>query len=400
MIAPVDGSGSWPACRQIVLNRACVVSFTIPLRYMLLISRSPRPWPTADASADRRPPTRRAARAVRHAARARDRRRRRRAARRLRRRSALGAVAGVRRASSTRSRRSGASRSAPPTSSCRLIVAGEAPPAVARPPQADPLVHLHRLHSGDPDRRVLPARAASCCSTTSARTWCRAELRGAGRSGAVRRAEHRARDPARGRPRRRRHPRTPAGKRDGRVRRRVAGRRAGRPSVRRRSATAGDRGASCDVVDRRPVGARRRRRRRFPTWIDCGGFDRRARRARRPIAGDADEVTDATSLVRAVGVSRRAATRLRRRSSTCRWTTRSRSGCGARPASRSRASASSLRRRREPVPPSSSRSPAAATPARRRRAGSGGILGNLSSFLEYRDWSTGRVGHAARVDRS
>ena len=34
----------------------------------------------------------------------------------------------------------------------------EAPPAVARAPQADHLLHLHRLRAGDPDRRVLPAR--------------------------------------------------------------------------------------------------------------------------------------------------------------------------------------------------------------------------------------------------
>jgi len=32
VIAPVDGSGSWPACRQMVLKRARDVSFTIQLR--------------------------------------------------------------------------------------------------------------------------------------------------------------------------------------------------------------------------------------------------------------------------------------------------------------------------------------------------------------------------------
>jgi hypothetical protein len=31
MIAPVDGSGSWPACKQIVLNRAFGFSLTIRL---------------------------------------------------------------------------------------------------------------------------------------------------------------------------------------------------------------------------------------------------------------------------------------------------------------------------------------------------------------------------------
>jgi hypothetical protein len=33
MMAPVAGSGCWPACRQMVLNRAFGVSFTIPVRY-------------------------------------------------------------------------------------------------------------------------------------------------------------------------------------------------------------------------------------------------------------------------------------------------------------------------------------------------------------------------------
>jgi hypothetical protein len=33
-IAPVDGSGSWPAWRHTVLNRARGGSFTIPQRYM------------------------------------------------------------------------------------------------------------------------------------------------------------------------------------------------------------------------------------------------------------------------------------------------------------------------------------------------------------------------------
>ena len=51
----------------------------------------------------------------------------------------------------------------------------QAPPAVARAPQADPLLHLHRLRAGDPHRRVLPALRRCCCSSTSARTWCRAE---------------------------------------------------------------------------------------------------------------------------------------------------------------------------------------------------------------------------------
>jgi hypothetical protein len=34
MIAPVDGSGSWPAWRHTVLKRARDVSFTIQQRYM------------------------------------------------------------------------------------------------------------------------------------------------------------------------------------------------------------------------------------------------------------------------------------------------------------------------------------------------------------------------------
>ena len=32
-MAPVEGSGSWPACTHTVLNRAFEVSFTIPVRY-------------------------------------------------------------------------------------------------------------------------------------------------------------------------------------------------------------------------------------------------------------------------------------------------------------------------------------------------------------------------------
>src|SRR5947207_1017833 len=42
MIAPVDGSGSWPACRQTVLKRARAVSFIeFPRTVHALISRSP-----------------------------------------------------------------------------------------------------------------------------------------------------------------------------------------------------------------------------------------------------------------------------------------------------------------------------------------------------------------------
>ena len=41
------------------------------------------------------------------------------------------------------------------------VPARQATAAVARPPQADPLVHLHRGRPGDPDRGVLPARRAA-----------------------------------------------------------------------------------------------------------------------------------------------------------------------------------------------------------------------------------------------
>ena len=127
--------------------------------------------------------------------------------------------------------------------------AGEAAPALARAPQADPLVHLHRLLPGLAHRRRSSCCAGSCCSTTSARTSCRAicaaladQARFLAQSTALEIQRAGGRDVA-GILERRQANATR------RVGRRVDCRRAGRPRVRRRAPA------------RRP---RRRRRRRPP----------------------------------------------------------------------------------------------------------------------------------------
>ena len=66
------------------------------------------------------------------------------------------------------------------------VSARQAPSAVARAPQADPLVHLHRLRARRSSSSRSSCWARCCCSSTSARTWCR-PVQIARRSGAPRR---------------------------------------------------------------------------------------------------------------------------------------------------------------------------------------------------------------------
>ena len=184
MIAPVDGSGSWPAWMQMVRKRASVGSFTIDLsRYMSARHRRAVHSVIIDVHANgavhecRRP----AAGAGDCAAAGAD-------PLDVRARPAAAHVARPR--SSSSPRRSSSSsrccgslgelpafvagrRAAPPRSalvvSARLlrlaaVRAGEAAAAVARPPQADPLLHLHRRRPGAADRRSSSCSAA-CCSS-------------------------------------------------------------------------------------------------------------------------------------------------------------------------------------------------------------------------------------------
>ena len=151
MMAPVDGSGSWPACRQIVLKRAFGVSFTIRYDTCFNIakstpmarSRSQRPLPAAP---DRQTGLRHAllhtlpgraivvGLAIKLAV--------------LALGAALGGVPaffGVVDTVAALAVAGGAAYFLVPA-----VRAGEAPAAVARAAQADPLLHLHRVRAGDP----------------------------------------------------------------------------------------------------------------------------------------------------------------------------------------------------------------------------------------------------------
>ena len=251
-----------------MLKRACVVSFTMPVTiHAANIAKSTSMADMRIAAATLPAASRDGVRGAlfAHAARPRDRRRRRRSSSSC----CCSAVAARRRAAVRRRRRHRrrprARRRRAPTFVVQLFVLAQAAAAVARAPQADPVVRLHRLRAGAADRRVLPAVRASCCSTTSARTWCRPgcarssdQARFLAQSAALEIQRGGGRDVAE-------HPRT-RGRRaprrelpgvslavvpvDRRLRRCSAG-----------AASAGD--AAGAAVDRAgPVGARRRRRRR------------------------------------------------------------------------------------------------------------------------------------------
>ena len=98
-------------------------------------------------------------------------------------------VPAVRRASSTRSR-----ALAVAVGAGYFVVAAdrarEAPAALARPAQADPLLHLHRLRAGAADRRVLPAGRLAAVLQLQLVPGAEPAAR-AGRPGALPRAERR-----------------------------------------------------------------------------------------------------------------------------------------------------------------------------------------------------------------
>ena len=140
MMAPVDGSGSWPACRQTVENRAFGGSFTTSSTLHGLISPSPR--------------------SMKHAL--------------LRTLPGRAIVIGaavklivfvltlatqppgfVRLAGHGRVGLSGGGRRVLPRARARPRAA---PAALACTAKTHHFVHLHRLHPGDPHRGVLPAR--------------------------------------------------------------------------------------------------------------------------------------------------------------------------------------------------------------------------------------------------
>ncbi len=141
----------------------------------------------------------------------------------------------------------------------RLVRARQAAAAVARPPEADPLLHLHRLRAGHPDRRVLPAVRPAAVLQLQLVPRADAAAR-AQRAGALLRPEHGARDPAGRRQRRGRHHQPQAGERVGGISRHLARRRAGRSDVQpggpRRAAVQS--AAPLGAGDRGTVGARRR----------------------------------------------------------------------------------------------------------------------------------------------
>ena len=246
MIAPVDGSGSWPAWRQIVLNRARSAEFHDSGRtrrsgragaerltrwlskavharlvtiHLVISSKSTsvisavlsalsrnlggrRLIAGRSPTALQKPMPRRARTRfdaiwhphVRHAL--------------LRTLPGRAIVLGLRRGSSSTSSAwcsaaAAAVRRHRHRRHVALIGAGyfvfrlrghrEAPPALARPPQADPVLHLHRLHSGAADRRLLPALRVS--AVLQFQLLPRAKPAAcAGRRVALPRAEHRAGD--------------------------------------------------------------------------------------------------------------------------------------------------------------------------------------------------------------
>ena len=276
MIAPVDGSGSWPACRQMVLNRASrcelhdpatITSANIAKSTYACPDHAALPRSACQAIGDGVARARARCPAARSSS-----------AWRVKLAVSLVGLAARRRAarSSASSTRWPASRS--PSARVyflfRLFVARQAPPALARPPQADPLVHLHRLRPGDAASSRSSCCAGCCCSTTSARTWCRA--------GCARSSDAGARFSRRARRSRSSAPAaatSPASSRGG-----------------RRTRRASSPGVSIAVVPRRTVrapteprrrdspsdGDRRRRRpgpwahvdppAAMPAWIDCAGF--------------------------------------------------------------------------------------------------------------------------------
>ena len=384
-----------------VLNRACGVSFTIHVRYMLLISRSPRRMPdlsrlpiSAPAAADAR-----ASCAVRHAAGPRDRRRRRDQAARVRGRPGARHRAAVPRRH-RHGRRPRRSRSAPCTSSFRLLVLAKRR-LLWRVRRKLILSYIFvGFVPGAAHRRRSSCCAGCCCSTTSARTSCRAGCARSSDQAQLSGAEHGARDSARRRPRRRRASSTrrqanaaarvsracrwPSCRVDRHVRQPVAARDPA-SGCRRRSSTAG------------PVGARRRRRRRSPAWIDVRRGLRACWRTRRRDPERPDPATRTDVLVRARRrFPTRRTSRLRRR---------------RRPAGRRRRSRQQLRRetgvelRGVSVAPESSAAADGVKPiagARRRAAGGAapatGILGNLPELPRVPRLEHRRVGHADRVD--
>ena len=253
--------------------------------------------------------------------------------------------------------------------------AREAPPALARPPQADPLVHLHRLRSGHPDRRLLPAVRLPAVlqlqlvprAEPSARAE-RARARFVAQSTALEiqraRRPRRRRQSSRGgrRPTRRKYPGVS-----------IAVVPVRRTCVRRqRSAATADSPQPATSMTAGPW-AHVDRRAAFPR----GRLRRLHRRLRVLRTGPdaAATIADTHLLVRARRVSRCARSRATPSSSTC-WSTSAiaRSSCGARPASSSRASAS--RRQRAAA---SSRWPARrrATPRRRATSLDAASCGNL-----------------------
>ena len=337
MMAPVDGSGSWPACRQTVLKRARGVSFTIPMsRYHVLIAPKPthacsdghHALHAAAAGADRGR-SRRDHGAV--AARCRaapivvgvgDQ-----AVRRRRSRRWPAAVPAVLSRHRHRAPACGRSRSGL-ISSSGCIVAGQAAAAVARPPQADPRLRLHRLRAGAAaGRRSSRCCAGSRCSTTSARIWCRA---GCARSPIRRDSSRRAtalemqraggRDAASILPRRQ----TTAGGAVSRMRRRC---RPAPPSMPQLQAAAPRPTPRSDsdfdvrfdrkrrsVVAPSTAGARSRRGSTAPGSPECSAYYP-------PRADDSTDAEDTHLLVRGVVVSGCAAGGLRRWSSICSSTT-------------------------------------------------------------------------------
>ena len=278
--------------------------------------------------------------------------------------------------------------------------AREAPPAVARPPQADPLVHLHRLRPGAAARRVLRCCAASCCSTTSARTWCRAGCARSSDQARLPRAEHGARDSARRRPRRRRHHRAPAGERGaseypGRLDRRRADRTAPCDGSRDSSAELASAGLARRST-RRPVGARRsaatraRRGSTAPASPACSAL----LAPPQPPDGAAD--ADTHLLVRARRVSRCAAPGYAvvvdlLVNDAIRAAAAQRDRRRAEERDARSADAATRRASRWPAATAATTRPPAAGADR-------GLLSSLPSLIEYRDWATGATGTLTVVD--
>ena len=282
----------------------------------------------------------------------------------------------------------------------RLHRAREAPPAVARPPQADPLLHLHRLRAGAPHRRVLRCCAASCCSSTSARTSCRAGCaRSASRRGSSRRARRsRSSAPAdatsRGILARRQ---ANAAARVSRASRwRVVP--VDRPCAAPRSGAAAPRGRrGVRLSTCRAVGARRCRRRRCRAGSAATGFSRRCSALLAPVARTVgvDGTDTHCSCARvafpdaprpgyAVVVDLLVTDAIRQQ-------LRSETGVELK-------SVDGVARRDGRRREAARRAAPAATRAAATRPAAAGLLSSLTSFLDYRDWDTGRVRHADRDD--